>query len=576
MTTETMQVHIPAKDATKRDQLQGAGLKEIFDELFSNARRAGATQIDVSTHPDTRAITVKDNGCGIEDPVTLFDWKRCGFTDKSTRDEEPQGRGFHKLGKREVTVESVVERSTGAEKGARSSWNVKATPRQQQGTEPITVERTANARKTAQQGTRVAFDRRPDEEESDAREAAGRAARYLPVGIRWNRHELERENFLAECVRVELHGGVRYGVCRSTNGRRAGEPTLNEHGRTSVDHPIAMIETLWPVEHWWVRQEIAGLPYRKHSNKAAVREIQNNRRWETARKILFRTIREHGGPSARVRGSDEEASIAAGEHVRSDYKMLRPWQARYEPDAQQVEVDPEGIVVFVEHEAPQADYHVLARGLERADIKHRCYHEEPGMRTEEWYIGLRRLVAFEITLIDNGNETSVPAKREHRSRVEDAQVDEIRVTVQLRDANGREERLELTSDIAFVNQSQSAWSANPGLRVTRQSQATIGEIAELMTAAQFRAREDDRSDSAVHQKADFTAEARRIAATLLRGPKEAARMALADAVERHVLPQLPRDYGTQIRIGIEGDISVTLDEDPARGDNAKTAKDTNV
>ncbi len=50
---------------SKVTRLFNAGLEDIVNELFQNARRAGATQVQVSL-TESGHLRIEDNGCGIE------------------------------------------------------------------------------------------------------------------------------------------------------------------------------------------------------------------------------------------------------------------------------------------------------------------------------------------------------------------------------------------------------------------------------------------------------------------------------------------------------------------------------
>lgn len=75
MTTYTFRAHVAPEAIDKVGRLFNASLNDILNELFQNARRAGATRIAVDQTDDPQlglAIRVADDGPGLDDPQSLF------------------------------------------------------------------------------------------------------------------------------------------------------------------------------------------------------------------------------------------------------------------------------------------------------------------------------------------------------------------------------------------------------------------------------------------------------------------------------------------------------------------------
>jgi len=68
----------------------------LISELLQNARRAGATLIDVGYNADTKILTVQDDGCGIEDFQKLLSFHESGWDAETQAGEHPFGVGFSK------------------------------------------------------------------------------------------------------------------------------------------------------------------------------------------------------------------------------------------------------------------------------------------------------------------------------------------------------------------------------------------------------------------------------------------------------------------------------------------------
>ncbi|WP_198321068.1 ATP-binding protein [Azohydromonas aeria] len=66
----------------------------LVTELLQNARRAGATRIDIDFDEMSGRLRVSDDGCGIEDFQTLLTFHESGWDEATRQEESPFGIGF--------------------------------------------------------------------------------------------------------------------------------------------------------------------------------------------------------------------------------------------------------------------------------------------------------------------------------------------------------------------------------------------------------------------------------------------------------------------------------------------------
>ena len=66
----------------------------VIAELMQNARRAGATQVEIDFAPETKTLVVRDDGCGIDCYQTLFTIAESGWDAEVVEQEHPFGLGF--------------------------------------------------------------------------------------------------------------------------------------------------------------------------------------------------------------------------------------------------------------------------------------------------------------------------------------------------------------------------------------------------------------------------------------------------------------------------------------------------
>jgi Histidine kinase-, DNA gyrase B-, and HSP90-like ATPase len=96
----------------KADRLFRNDDKGVFIEVLQNARRAGATRVDVMLEeipeePVHCVVTVEDNGSGIENFQNLLTLGRSGWEQETREMEDPAGIGFFSLCQTGVEVTSL-------------------------------------------------------------------------------------------------------------------------------------------------------------------------------------------------------------------------------------------------------------------------------------------------------------------------------------------------------------------------------------------------------------------------------------------------------------------------------------
>ncbi len=92
MTTTQMPNMIQAnihQDAINRvSGFFNATLEDILNELLQNARRSGATWVEIQKEPNS--ISVQDNGRGVKDPRALLSFGQSEWDQAHALNEHPQ------------------------------------------------------------------------------------------------------------------------------------------------------------------------------------------------------------------------------------------------------------------------------------------------------------------------------------------------------------------------------------------------------------------------------------------------------------------------------------------------------
>lgn len=209
---------------------------ETLNELFQNARRAGATRVDVRIAGGV--VTVTDDGAGIADPAALLAFGRTGWNAETTRSEDPAGMGVYALARRpRVIVRS--RRRPEQDTAPSTGWQIQLTPKHFLGKKEATVETTAD--RSSWHGTAISF------EDDKAHEADVKtAARYFPLPVTCNGADVQRSSFLIDSLYTEEWNGIRIGV--SAVGHEPLRREMNFHGILveNVRLPsVASLETCW-------------------------------------------------------------------------------------------------------------------------------------------------------------------------------------------------------------------------------------------------------------------------------------------------------------------------------------------
>ena len=100
----TIQACVNPRLLTKASRLFTGTLEGRIIELLQNARRAGATQVEITN--EDGLVTVADNGQGIDDFAKLLDLGGSGWDEEFEASEDPAGVGLFCLAPRAVKIRS--------------------------------------------------------------------------------------------------------------------------------------------------------------------------------------------------------------------------------------------------------------------------------------------------------------------------------------------------------------------------------------------------------------------------------------------------------------------------------------
>lgn len=91
-----IQVRINHEGALRNQRFAFTDRFTLVTELLQNARRAGATLIEIIYDERSKTLSIQDNGCGIDDFQKLLTFNETGWDEATRQDEAPFGVGFSK------------------------------------------------------------------------------------------------------------------------------------------------------------------------------------------------------------------------------------------------------------------------------------------------------------------------------------------------------------------------------------------------------------------------------------------------------------------------------------------------
>ena len=91
-----IQVRINEEGALRNQRHAFSNRLTLVSELLQNARRAGATRIEIHHNAGAQLLRVHDNGCGLEDFQKLLSFHETGWDAVTRAEERPFGVGFSK------------------------------------------------------------------------------------------------------------------------------------------------------------------------------------------------------------------------------------------------------------------------------------------------------------------------------------------------------------------------------------------------------------------------------------------------------------------------------------------------
>ena len=542
--TRTISLQIdPVQTRSRVAQFFDSTTRAIADELLQNARRAGATRVDVTVADSSATIT--DDGCGIDDPAVLLNFGRSHWDPDTLRRETPAGMGLASLARRTAVIET---RRRGA--APEDGWRVTLTPAHWRGESAAVVEPA-----TCAEGTSVTFELLESDRMPILRVMAA-AARHYALPIALNGDNAEQRSFLADCAEIADIPGGRVGASRE----RYPDDRMNYnfHG-VIADGPGADV-------HGYVwKNGGTERPFKTHVYYSARFDIDDNQGIELvlpartkvvtdekthelvsrAEAFLSATMLKHH-PDIMVTAEDRSRIEALGLQPPDEPpELLRPWT----PDSWDMDNAPRQLerrirggsappcVMETTSEAEPPDQAVVARAIEQAGLSGTIFEPDDFLKGYAWYDSLPRILRAAIRVVTPEGTTDIEDVRREMTdepgKWERADLKILKVEVVLHTDDGHSRTLD--TDVVFFTDDES-WE--PVLHVAADAKIETCELADFIFDACFSPNVDGGSDSYDTQKKEYEDTCRYIARCTLESSEAADEHELRTHIERTIESRL--------------------------------------
>ena len=522
----TIRARVHEDAITRVTRFFNATTVETLNELFQNARRAGASRVDVAIADGE--VRVRDNGRGIADPSALLAFGRTGWDAETTRREDPAGMGVYSLARRpKVTIRSRPVPADGTHLPA---WQVRLTPEHFLGHEIAPVE-VIDGRSLAF-GTEIVFD---DDKANSGN--VNSAARYFPLPVTCDGREVDRSSFLHDAVHVEEWRGIRLGV-RARRYPPGRHPELNFHGILVEDVRLPVVDSM--SSHWHVNADVvdcAELELVLPARKAIVETPFVDELRTACREAIYRAMLA-ADPAVDVPARVHADALAHGVELPIARAELSPWRPAFSNEYSTKHETPNRTAlpdepIVIEADMPPCDQQALWRAVRRAGISHRLFAEEPRYKGYRWYDQLAKATRLTTTAVLDGEEVQLEEQRLKMDPADSGRPEGITFTLETVERDGATGEVHIPGDVAFPDD-DIGWAEDVSVLVTAGSEITPDDLAELIYDACFSPSDDCEADSYETQQDNYRQAAFAKALELLASAEEAMLSNVRTAIHRWV------------------------------------------
>lgn len=519
----------------KATRLFAGCVADALHELLQNARRGGATRVDIHRlDRDHRTILrVRDDGRGITDPTKLLALGDSGWESDIVSSEDPAGMGIFSLAGRHVVIRSRIA-------DAEDGWQVTIPPQAWESGEPLDLVPAVIAK-----GTEIEIELSKTWAD-ELEQAVKSAAKFYPIPVFYGEERQLREGFLKEAARVENWNGCRIGVFLDKYAPHREQARINFHGLT-VPCRLPHVHDADGGCGWYAKVDIVdakNLQFVLPARKEMVQNPALDDLREACEAAIFHTIAREG--HHRLSYAQWLRARELGIALPEAAPYLHLWTPRIAETndvfpGERIAGEPMVIMPTQPAHIEQCIDRVLKPGDGLGGSPVRAMPEFAGYG---WYNALTHVLGVSFQ-VETGDETLyyhedavLPEK------LVSGRVDTITLMLALRgtnDSDGPAEIIVLPADVLIVPTDCSSNLDDIAILLRTDCAIMPGELASLLEASCFWPNEDCDADSHYTQQAAFEMQARFAANMLLLGEDAAVLERVREAMREHVSWLIPKD-----------------------------------
>ncbi len=515
-------------------RLFNGSVSDVLNELLQNARRAGATRVDIETldlagHP---TLAVCDDGHGIDDPALLVTLGQSGWADDTCRREDPAGMGIFSLAGHRVEIRSYS-------RTAQAGWQVVIPADAWESSAELVVKPFPH-----DAGTEILIDL-PESWEAALDAAAAACARYFPLAVSLNGQQLTRSDFLAGARYIETSDGCRIGVFDRPAAAGDDAVHINFHG-VALSCRLPAIAEINRLRSWSALIDIVDAPDLQLVLPARKEMVQNTAldalrlAVETA---LFRAIANED--KHQLAFKDWQRAETLGISLPEAARTLPTWTPRtadHNGGDLASTVEAANVILCPRFEPDIEQNAALALG-KGTQFEGRLVRGEPQFQGYRWYDNLPRVVSLVFLIDIDGSvhfygpdaEAGLP---EGLSSGTASSIDLHLGVATCGDADAdKVTQIVALPILVCANDSHDLDEAL--IFVAKGADVSPGALAWLIEASVFCADEDHDCDSWETQNEWFVGQARELANTLLFGEEHALLERIRDLIFDKVASVVP-------------------------------------
>jgi Histidine kinase-, DNA gyrase B-, and HSP90-like ATPase len=535
--TSTIQAQVSQATLGKVSRLFNASLTDCFNELLQNARRAGASAIEI-TLSDNDYLTIADDGSGIADPQTLLTLGKSDWSDETQQQESPAGMGVFSLANRNVTIRS-------------HDWQVHLTPAHFSGEAIAPVESCE-----AIEGTRLSF-RITEAETFALHQRVCQVAQFYPLPIWFNGEAVPRQDFLQEAVYVENWHGLRIGVRRKYQW--AGTSRINFYGLTLTQ----ILPSLYcNGMTFCVRVDVVDCPQLQLVIPAR-KEVVQNGFWTVLNTFIETVLYRYVAtlPAHDLSYAHWRKAKTLGVELQAAQATLYEFTPAiaYDPErGQPMPVSDRSLLINLD-DRTCCEQQVFWRAFEQAQLDYEPVAPDQQYVGYSWYDRLSCLTELRFKIEQEGNVIDFEQWQDEGMMTTDTVVNHVHTTVkveqiwaiaQITDSFKNHQEIRFACEVLLIEAPELYWDEVERIPVVLSQSAnlTVEDLAKLLEASYFSPSEDLESDSVYTQREDFLEMAYERSTKVLLTEEAALQERLTMAAERHLRWVVPSNQRLEIQL----------------------------